>query len=172
MAQSVGGGMVHTAAATVALECWRWAWTNRPWAGVISAWASMSLPMHDVSDGGMLLLPELLPLAAASKGLEAAARVAAALAEGVVQTNRVRGKRAQSVPAATSRVASYVEGPPELRMVLMSLGGSPPGRGKSVEACASVLAAPGPDELTAAVACLMRLSSGTTAFGGKAQRRL
>ena len=110
-------------------------------------------------------------------------------AEGVVQTSRVRGSRAQRVPAATSRVASIVVGPPLLRIAEMSSGGSPPWRGRSVDE-EVMRPDPSPPPVTRAieggsdpltppppslpldekmVACMMRLSIGTAAFGGKAQ---
>ena len=95
-----------------------------------------------------------------------AAFVAAALADGVVHTSSVLGSRAQSVPAATSRVASTVDGPPALKIEAVSSGGRPPDRGirgdDAVGEC---------DVSNAAVACRRRRSMGVVAFGGNAHSK-
>ena len=72
------------------------------------------------------------------RGAAVAAIVAAAFADGVVHTSRAFGSLAQSVPAATRRVASRVDGPPALSIDAVASGGSPPDRGSNDEEAAAV----------------------------------
>ena len=108
------------------------------------------------------------------RGAAVAAIVAAAFADGVVHTSRAFGSLAQSVPAATRRVASRVDGPPALSIDAVASGGRPPDRGSKDEEAAAVafeafLSAFETVICSALVAWRIRISIGTVRLGGKAQ---
>ena len=108
------------------------------------------------------------------RGAAVAAIVAAAFADGVVHTSNAFGSLAQSVPAATRRVASKVDGPPALSIDAVASGGRPPDRGSKDEEAAAVafeafLSAFETVICSALVAWRIRISIGTVRLGGKAQ---